>query len=113
MTADPPAGAATMTKTGAGTLVLEFLDVSEEDFFGNPMATGTVYVNAGTLRIVGDDVIAGPADFTIASGATLDMLGSAGRGSLSGSGTVTTSSSSPVLLGVDYLFNVGWQSAFD
>lgn len=78
-------GAVGITKTGAGTMTLT----------GNNTFTGTVNVNAGTLQLQGGAFSTTARDYSIASGAVLNLDGNTGVASgtttLSGDGTLRVS----------------------
>jgi filamentous hemagglutinin family protein len=67
-----------LTKTGAGTLTLG----------GTNLYTGATTINAGALSVSGT-AIADTSAVTVASGATLNLVGSETVGSLAGAGNVT------------------------
>jgi autotransporter-associated beta strand protein len=76
-------GIGSVTKSGAGTLLLE----------SAVSTTGAIAVNEGTLRLASGGSLASAAALTIASGATFDLDGrSQSLGSLAGAGSVALGS---------------------
>ncbi len=75
-------GTGGLIKRGAGTLVID----------NNPNYTGLTDIQAGTLKVGSSGTLAFDSRHNIAAGATLDLNGSLFQivGSLTGSGTVTT-----------------------
>ncbi|WID97602.1 autotransporter domain-containing protein [Bosea vestrisii] len=76
-------GAGSLSKTGAGTLVLK----------GASSYSGTTTVSEGTLRAGAANAFSSNSTFTVASGTTLDLANlNQSIGSLAGAGTVTLGS---------------------